>query len=59
MYDLTFVQNSHFGQKNQPKNHVHFMAHAFSLSKHFFGQCEHFSLVEPFEKPWFFIVIAL
>jgi hypothetical protein len=51
MYDLTFVQNSHFGQKNQPKNHVHFMAHAFSLSKHFFGQCEHFSLVEPFEKP--------
>jgi hypothetical protein len=48
MYDLTFGQNS---QKNQQKNHVFFMPHAFSQSGHLFGQCGHFSQVEPFEKP--------
>jgi hypothetical protein len=32
------------------------MAHAFSQSKHSFGQYEHFSQVELFEKPWFVIM---
>jgi hypothetical protein len=31
-------------------NHVLFMPHAFNQSEHLFGQCEHFSQVEPFEK---------
>jgi hypothetical protein len=47
MYDLTFFQNGHFSQKN----HVSFMPHAFSQSEYPFGQCEHFSQVEPFNKP--------
>jgi hypothetical protein len=33
------------------KNHVSFMPQAFSQSEHPFHQCEHFSQVEPFEKP--------
>jgi hypothetical protein len=33
------------------QNHVFFMPHAFSRNEHPFGQCEHFSQVEFFEKP--------
>jgi hypothetical protein len=33
------------------ENYVFFMPHAFSQSEHPFGQCGHFSQVEPFEKP--------
>jgi hypothetical protein len=29
------------------KNHVSFMPHAFNQKEHPFGQCEHFSQVEP------------
>jgi len=50
MYDLTLGQNDHFSQKNNKKNHVSFMPHAFSQIEHLFGQCEHFNQVEPFEK---------
>ncbi len=50
MYDLTLCQNGHFNQKNQQKNHVSFMPHAFNQKEHPFGQCEHFSQVEPFEN---------
>jgi hypothetical protein len=32
------------------------MPYAFPQSEHPFGQCEHFSQVEPFEKPWFLVV---
>jgi hypothetical protein len=32
-------------------NHVFFMSHVFNQREHPFGQCEHFSQVEPFEKP--------
>jgi hypothetical protein len=39
-----------FGPFNK-KIHVFFMPHAFSKSKHPFGQCGHFNQVEPFEKP--------
>jgi hypothetical protein len=35
------------------------MPHAFSQSGHLFGQCGHFSQVEPFEKPWFIMVLKL
>jgi hypothetical protein len=37
-------------KRTNQKNHVSFMPHVFSQSKHPFGQCEHFSQVEPFEK---------
>jgi hypothetical protein len=30
---------------------------AFSQNEHPFGQCGHFILVEPFEKPWFLVVL--
>jgi hypothetical protein len=33
------------------------MPHVFSQNIHPFGQCEHFNQVEPFEKPWFIIVM--
>jgi hypothetical protein len=56
MYDLKLGQNGRFNEKNQQKNHVFFMPHAFSQNEHPFGQCEHFNQVEPFEKPCFFIV---
>ncbi len=56
MYDLTFGQNGHFIQNNQPKNPCVFISHVFSQNRHSFGQCGHFNQVEPFEKPWFFIV---
>jgi len=46
MYDLTFFQNGHFNQKN----HVSCMPHAFNQSEYPFGQCGHFSQVEPFRK---------
>ncbi len=55
MYDLTFGQNGHFNQ-NQPKKPCVFHAHAFSQNEHCFCQCEHFSQVEPFEKPWFLVM---
>jgi hypothetical protein len=42
MYELTFGQNGHFSQKNQSKNHVNFMPHAFNKIEHPFDQCEHF-----------------
>jgi hypothetical protein len=51
MYNLTLSQNGHFSKKTNLKNHVFFMAHAFSQSGHPFGQCEHFSQVELFENP--------
>jgi hypothetical protein len=38
-------------KKTNQKNHESFMAHVFNQSEHPFGQCEHFSQVEPFEKP--------
>jgi hypothetical protein len=45
MFDLTLGQNGHFNKKN----HVSFMPHAFNHIEHPFGQCGHFSQVEPFE----------
>jgi hypothetical protein len=51
MCGLTFGQNGHFNKKNQPKEPCVFMPHIISPNEHFFGQCEHFSQVEPFEKP--------
>jgi len=56
MYDLTLGQNGHFNKKANQKNHVSFMPHAFSHNEHSFDQCGHFSQVEPFEKPRFFIM---
>jgi len=32
------------------KNHVFFMPHTFSQSKHPFSQCKHFNQIEPFFK---------
>jgi hypothetical protein len=32
------------------KNHVSLMPHAFNQKEHPFGQCQHFSQVEPFEN---------
>jgi hypothetical protein len=50
MYDLTLGQHGNFGKKNIKKNHVSFMPHAFNQSEHPFGQCGHFSPLQPFEK---------
>ncbi len=47
---VTLIKNT-----NQ-KTHVFFMTHVFSQSEHPFGQCGHFSQVEPFEKPWFLVM---
>ncbi len=44
-------------KKTNKKNHVSFIPHAFSQSKHPFDQCKYFNQVEPFEKPWLIIVI--
>ncbi len=33
-----------------------FMPHVFNQNKHPFDQCEYFSQVEPFEKPWFVVM---
>jgi hypothetical protein len=33
------------------------MPHAFNENEDPFGQCGHFNQVEPFEKPWFLVVI--
>jgi hypothetical protein len=33
------------------------MPYAFSQNEHPFGQCGHLRQVEPFEKPWFVIVV--
>jgi hypothetical protein len=38
-------------KKTNKKNHVSFIPHAFSQSKHPFDQCKYFNQVEPFEKP--------
>jgi hypothetical protein len=51
MYNLTLGQNGHFSKKTNLKNHVSFMPHVFNQSEHPFGHREHFSQVEPFEKP--------
>jgi hypothetical protein len=51
MYDLTLGQNGHFNKNTNQNNHVSFMPHVFRQSEHPFGQCEHFSQVEPFKKP--------
>jgi hypothetical protein len=51
MYDLTFGQNGHFNQNTNQNNHVYFMTPTFSQNEHPFGQCVHFSQVEPFRKP--------
>jgi hypothetical protein len=37
-------------KKTNQKNHVSFMTHVFSQNEHPFGQCEHFSKIQPFEK---------
>jgi hypothetical protein len=34
------------------------MPHGFSQNEHPFGQCGHLSQIEPFEKPWFLVVIS-
>jgi hypothetical protein len=47
MYDLTF---DHFNKRNQPKEPFIFHFHTFSQNEHPFGQCGHFSQVEPFEN---------
>jgi hypothetical protein len=44
MYDLTFVQNGHFSQKNEPKETCVFHALCFSQNEHPFGECGHFKL---------------
>jgi len=44
-------------KKTNQINHVSFMPHVFNQSECPFGQCEHFSQVEHFEKPWFLIVL--
>jgi hypothetical protein len=36
---------------------VSFMPHAFNQKEHPFSQCEHFNQVEPFENPWFLVVL--
>jgi hypothetical protein len=38
---------------------VSFMSHVFSQNEHPFGQCGHFNQVEPFEKPWFVVMMSL
>jgi hypothetical protein len=38
---------------------VSFMSHVFSQCEHPFGQCGHFNQVEPFEKPWFVVMMPL
>jgi hypothetical protein len=48
---VTSVKNT-----NQ-KNHVFLMTHAFSQSEHPFSQCGYFNQIEPFEKPWFVIML--
>jgi len=50
MYNLTFNQNDHFSLKNNQKNHVYFMPHAFSQSEHPFAECKHFNQIEHSEK---------
>jgi hypothetical protein len=50
VYDFALGQNGHFNKKNQQKNHIFFMPHAFSQSRHIFGQCGHCNKIEPFEK---------
>jgi hypothetical protein len=37
-------------KRTNQENHVFFMPHACSQNGHPFGQCEHFSQIEPFEK---------
>jgi len=37
-------------KRTNQKNRVSFMPHVFSQNEQAFGQCEHFSQVEPFEK---------
>jgi hypothetical protein len=44
-------------KKTNRKNHVSFMPHVFSQNEHPFGQCEHFNQVQPFEEPWFLVVL--
>jgi len=56
MYNLTFGQMVTWVKKTNQKNHAFFMPHAFSQSEHPFGQCEHFSQIELYEKPWFFVM---
>ncbi len=52
MYDLTFGQNGHFNQKN----HVSFKLYACNQNGHPFGQCKHFSQVEPFQMLWYLVM---
>jgi hypothetical protein len=47
MYDLTLGQMV----ISIIKNRASFMPHAFNQNEHLFGQCAHFSQIEPFEKP--------
>ncbi len=44
-------------KRTNQKIHVSFMPHAFNKNEHPFGQCEHFNQVEPFEKPWFLVMV--
>jgi hypothetical protein len=51
MYDSTLGQNGHFNKKKTiQKNHVSSMPHTFNHNRHRFGQCGHWSQVEPFQK---------
>jgi hypothetical protein len=50
MYGLTFGQNGHFSQKNQPKEPCVINALYFSQSEHCFCQCKHFTQIESFER---------
>jgi len=56
MYNLILSQNGHSNKRKQLKKPCVFHGLAFSQSRHPFGQCEHFSQVEFFEKPRFVIV---
>ncbi len=40
-------------------NHVLFVLHAFSQNEHPFDQFGHFNEVEPFEKPWFLVMLII
>jgi hypothetical protein len=51
MYNLTLGQMVTSVKKTNQKNHVSFMPHAFNKSEHHFGQCGHFSQVQPIENP--------
>jgi hypothetical protein len=46
-------------KKINQNNHVFFIPHTFSQNIYPLGKCEHFSQVEPFEKPWFVVMMIV